>query len=304
MNFATLDADGNVADRRAGRIDDETGRRLAGLLTGGGESVGLGGVECFVRPEKEHRALVVFRGKRLAADVSDTDPQAVGVPPAAVRAGGGGGKRTEKAVRAFIGHARKILGGEPKANGVLLRGFDTPVHLPSMAERYRLRALAVAGYPMYKGLARLVGMEVAKNSSDPAEQAGIAAESWDAFDFFFIHVKATDLHGENGDFDGKRGAIEQVDAAVPRLADLLFGAGTEGQSNVLAVTGDHSTPVSLKAHSWHPVPVLLHSPTCRIDGQKTFGERACMGGGLGRLPMRHLMAVALAHAGRLTKFGA
>ncbi len=313
MNFATRDGAGNVTDRRAGRIDDETNRRLVDLLNGGGESVSLDGVECLVRSEKEHRALIVFRGEGLTADVSDTDPQAEGVAPLTPRPTSPQGERTANAVEAFVKRAGELLSGEPQANAVLLRGFDTLAPLPSMLERYRLRALAIAGYPMYKGLARLVGMEVSEGSSDPQEQAGIAAQNWKGYDFFYIHVKATDLYGENGDFDGKRKAIEQVDAAVPRLAELVFDAGpgeSSGKlppnlpSNVLVVTGDHSTPVSLKAHSWHPVPVLLCSPACRTDGQRTFGERACAAGGLGRLPMRHLMSIALAHAGRLAKFGA
>ena len=175
--------------------------------------------------------------------------------------------------------------------------FDTLTRLPSMSERYRVRPLAIAGYPMYRGLARLVGMEVHEGSSDPIRQVEIAAENWDAFDFFYIHVKDTDRCGENGDFDGKRDAIERVDAAVPRLADLLFGAESGDRSNVLVVTGDHSTPVSLKAHSWHPVPVFLSSPACRPDDRRVFGETACASGGLGRLPMvatRFLLEAAVA----------
>ncbi|MFQ5912483.1 MAG: 2,3-bisphosphoglycerate-independent phosphoglycerate mutase [Nitrospinota bacterium] len=313
MNFATVDAAGNVTDRRAGRIDDETNRRLVERLNGGGESASLDGVECFVRPEKEHRALVVFRGEGLTADVSDTDPQAVGVPPLAARATAPEGERTARAVNAFVRRAKDLLSAEPRANAALLRGLDTLAPLPSMAERYRFRALAIAGYPMYRGLARLVGMEVSAGSPDLNEQADMAAQKWNDFDFFYIHVKATDVYGENGDFDGKRGAIEQVDAVVPRIADLLFGPGggkgPDTPPNVLVVTGDHSTPVSLKAHSWHPVPVLLCSPTCRPDGRRpggdrTFGERYCAAGGLGRLPMRYLMSIALAHAGRLMKFRA
>ncbi|MFQ5692902.1 MAG: phosphoglycerate mutase, partial [Nitrospinota bacterium] len=304
MNFATLDAGGNVTDRRAGRIDDETGRRLAEALNGGGESVTLDGVECFVRAEKEHRALVVFRGEGLTADVADTDPQALGVPPLAPRATSPGGERTARAVSAFVERARDVLSEEPRANGVLLRGFDTLTRFPSMSERYRLRALAIAGYPMYRGLARLVGMEVHAGTSDPKKQMNIAAENWDAHDFFYIHVKATDLYGENGDFDGKRKAIEEVDAVVPLLTERLFPDGSGGAPNVLVVTGDHSTPVSLKAHSWHPVPLLLRSPTCRPDEARTFGEGACARGGLGRLPMQRLMSIALAHGGRLIKFGA
>lgn len=308
MNFATVDAAGNVTDRRAGRIDDETNRRLVERLNGGGEGVSLEGAQCFVRSEKEHRALVVFRGERLTADVSDTDPQALGVAPLTPRPTASQGERTARVVGAFVKRAGELLREEPRANTVLLRGFDTLARLPSMSERYRLRALAVAGYPMYRGLARLVGMEAPAGSSDLQKQVDLAAGRWDDFDFFYIHVKATDLCGENGDFDGKRDAIERVDAGVPRLAELLFKGGPgktpNAPSNVLVVTGDHSTPVPLKAHSWHPVPVLLASPTCRRDGQRTFGERSCAAGGLGRLPMRSLMSIALAHAGRLVKFGA
>ena len=294
MNFATLDEAGNITDRRAGRIDDASNRRLTDLLNQG---VKLGeGVQCFVRTEKGHRALVVIRGEGLSAEVSDTDPQRTGVPPRPARANGPSGIRSAELVNTFVTQAREILRGEPQANGVLLRGFDMLGKLPSMGERYGLRCLAIAGYPMYRGLARLVGMEVHPGSSDLEEQVRILAQNFEAFDFFYLHVKAPDLFGEDGDFEGKREAIEAVDRVMPEVVKL--------RPDVLVVTGDHSTPVSMRAHSWHPVPVLLWGARSRPDEVETFGEQACLRGGLGRLPMRHLMALALAHGGRLTKYGA
>ncbi len=304
MNFATRDRAGNITDRRAGRIDDETNRRLVDILNEGGESVHLEEVECFVRSEKEHRALAVFRRRGLSADMFDTDPQTLGVPPLPARARSSKAERTAKAVAAFIDRAHQLLADEPRANTVLLRGFDTLPNLPTLADRYRLRSYAIAYYPMYKGLAKLVGMEVDAGSSDPREQVQIAIRNWEGHDFFYVHLKATDLFGENGDFDGKKTAIETVDAALPPLVDWMFGGDSDGPCHVLIVTGDHSTPVSMKAHSWHPVPALIRSHRVRADGQKTFGERSCQTGGLGRIPMRHLMAIALANAGRLSKYGA
>jgi 2,3-bisphosphoglycerate-independent phosphoglycerate mutase len=294
VNFATLDKAGNITDRRAGRIDDALNRRLTDLLN---RRVRLGeGVECLVRTEKGHRALLVIRGEGLSAEVSDTDPQRTGVPPLPARASGPSGARSAELVNAFVSQAREVLRGEPQANGVLLRGFDMLGKLPSMGERYGLRCLAIAGYPMYRGLARLVGMEVHPASSDLEEQVRVLAQDFAAFDFFYLHVKAPDLFGEDGDFEGKQKAIEAVDEVIPQVTAL--------RPDVLVVTGDHSTPVSMRAHSWHPVPVLLWAATCRPDEVEAFGERACLRGGLGRQPMRHLMALALAHGGRLTKFGA
>ena len=294
MNFATLDKAGNITDRRAGRIDDDLNRRLTDLLNQG---IKLGeGVQCFVQTEREHRALVVIRGDGLSAEVSDTDPQRTGVPPSPARTSGSSGTRSAELVNAFVAQATELLREQPRANGVLLRGFDTLRQLPSMKEKYGLRCLAIAGYPMYRGLARLVGMEAHPGSSDLEEQIKILAQNFKAFDFFYLHVKATDLFGEDGNFEGKRQAIEAVDRVVPQIVDL--------RPDVLVVTGDHSTPASMRAHSWHPVPVLLWAARCRPDELKTFGERACLRGGLGRQLMRHLMALALAHGGRLTKYGA
>ena len=304
MNFATRDKAGNITDRRAGRIDDETNRRLVDILNEGGESVHLQDVECFVRSENGHRALVVFRRRGLSADMFDTDPQTLGVPPFPARAKSSKADRTVKAVAAFIDRAHQLLADEPRANTVLLRGFDTLRNLPTLADRYRLRSYAIAYYPMYKGLAKLVGMEVDAGSSDPSEQVQIVIRNWEDHDLFYVHLKATDLFGENGDFDGKKTAIETVDAALPPLVERMFEGEPDGSSHVLIVTGDHSTPVSMKAHSWHPVPALLRSHRARADDQKTFGERSCLTGGLGRIPMRHLMAIALANAGRLSKYGA
>lgn len=304
INFATRDAKGMITDRRAGRIDDKTNRRLVDLLNEGGESFYLKNIECFTRPEKEHRALVVFRSEGLSANLSDTDPQINDTPPLPLRANSSEAEQTAMIVTDFINRAHQLLLDEPRANTVLLRGFSTLPNIPSLADRFQLRGYAIAGYPMYKGLAKLVGMEIHAGSSNPSEQVQILINQWKEHDFFYVHFKATDLFGENGDFDGKKGAIETIDAALPPLIDKISERDSDGSSNVLVVTGDHSTPVSMKAHSWHPVPTLIHSPRVRVDSQKEFGESSCQIGGLGRIPMRNLMAIALANAGRLSKYGA
>ena len=304
INFATRDETGNISDRRAGRIDDKTNQRLVNLLSEGEESFHLKNIECFMRSEKEHRALVVFRGKGLSANLSDTDPQIIGTPPLPLRANSSEAKQTATIVTDFINRAHQLLSEETQANTVLLRGFSTLPDIPSLADRYQLRACAIADYPLYKGLAKLVGMEVHAGSPNPSEQFQILIDNWKEHDFFYLHFKDTDLFGENGDFDGKKGAIETIDAALPVLIDKMSEKDSDSSSNVLVVTGDHSTPVSMKAHSWHPVPTLIHSPRVRVDSQKEFGEIFCQAGGLGRIPMRNLMTIALANAGRLSKYGA
>jgi 2,3-bisphosphoglycerate-independent phosphoglycerate mutase len=291
-NFCTLDRAGAISDRRAGRIASDESAPLAVKL----RQVKVPGVEIFVEPVKEHRFVVVFRGDGLGGNVADTDPQATGVPPLAPVAHDKKGQRTAEVAAQFIAAAQKLLAGEPKANGLTMRGFAAAPVIDSYEEVYGLKAAAIAVYPMYKGLAQLVGMEVIGSPGTLAEEIDVLERAWGNYDFFFVHFKYTDSRGEDGNFAEKVKMIEQFDAVVPRVAAL--------KPAVLIVTGDHSTPARLAGHSWHPVPVLLVADTCRPDGLTAFGEKHALHGGLGHFPGVQLMPLALAHAQRLAKFGA
>jgi len=301
-NFCTLDADGNIADRRAGRIPTEQSAPLAIRL----REVKIPDVEVFVEPVKEHRFVVVLRGigpnqGKLGGNVADTDPQATGVPPLAPRATNPDSEKTAEVAAEFLKQAFELLAKESVANGCTMRGIASKPKLPSYEEVYGLRACAIAVYPMYKGLARLVGMDVIGEAQTLDQQMDLLAEHWEQYDFFFIHFKYTDSTGEDGDFDAKVRRTEEVDACVPRI--MQMGANSSGP-DVMIVTGDHSTPAMLVGHSWHAVPTLLVADHCRTDGCETFGEAECLRGGLGQFESKHLMTLALANAGRLTKFGA
>jgi 2,3-bisphosphoglycerate-independent phosphoglycerate mutase len=291
-NFCTLDAGGKISDRRAGRIPTEESAPLAIRL----RNVKIPGLEIFVEPVKEHRFVVVLRGTGLEGRVHDTDPQVTGVPPLDPVASDPGSKKTADVAKEFIRQARELLAGEKKANGLTLRGFSGKPKLPSYEEVYGLKAAAIAVYPMYKGLARLVGMDIIGKAQSLDEQMTVLEENWSKYDFFFIHFKYTDSTGEDGNFDGKVKRTEEFDAAVPRITAL--------KPDVLIVTGDHSTPSMLASHSWHPVPTLLSAKFCRTDACEKFGESECLRGGLGQFEAKHLMTLALANAQRLGKYGA
>jgi 2,3-bisphosphoglycerate-independent phosphoglycerate mutase len=292
-NLATLDGAGNITDRRAGRIpDDEAGAVVAKLRDG----VHIDGVEVVLVPEAQHRVLVVLRGEGLDARVTDTDPQTTGVPPLTPEAKVPDAKRTAEVVAELDEQVRKVLADQPKANTLLLRGFDSHRELPSMQQRYGVNPAAVAIYPMYRGIARLVGMEVLPKPADLDGQVAQLAEHWDRFDYFFLHHKYTDSAGEDGDFDRKVAAIETLDVAIPAIVDL--------GPDVIVVTGDHATPSQMAAHSWHAVPALMWGARVGRDGTERFGERWCAGGLLGIRPTKDLMPIALAAAGRLAKYGA
>ncbi len=292
-NFATVDEKGNIVDRRAGRISTEENQRVGRKLRDG---VRLVGAELFVEPVKDHRVLFVLRGEDLSGDLEDTDPQAEGVPPLPPRGTSPGGERTAEIVSDFIRQAARVLSDEKKANMVTLRGFAKHRPYPSLMDRFRLRSLCLANYPMYRGVAFLVGMDIHAVLPDIASQVRVLAEKRSEYDFFFLHDKTPDKTGEDGDFDGKVAAIEVLDGFVPEILKL--------DPDVLVVTGDHSTPSALRSHSWHPVPVLLHSRYARLGLNEGFDEVECLRGSLGRLATRDLMALVLAHAGRLRKFGA
>ena len=294
FNFCTLDAAGNITDRRAGRISTEENRRLVARLR---EIRPPAGAQLFVETEAEHRGALIVRGAGLGHRLGDTDPQHTGVPPLEVTALDAAAQPTAAAVRAFVAAAHQTLRDEPRANGLLLRGFDSLPQIPSLAERFRLRPVCIATYPMYRGLARLVGMEMPPAPARLADFPAAIAAHRDGRDLFFVHVKYTDKAGEDGDFERKRAVVEEVDGLLPALLD--------GGFDTVVVTADHSTPVGHKAHSWHPVPALLWAPGRAFrDGVTSFSESACVGGALGRLPLRFLIAEALAAAGKLAKFGA
>jgi len=291
-NFCTLDSAGLIADRRAGRIASEESFKVVERL----QAVRIPGVETFVKPVKEHRFVVVFRAPGLDGAVADTDPQAVGVAPLDPQPASPAAARTADVAKEFVRQAREILASEPKANGMVLRGFAAKPALPSYEELYGLRAAAIAVYPMYKGLARLAGMTLVGQAQSLDQQIDELARHWNDYDFFFLHFKYTDSTGEDGNFADKVRRIEELDRALPRIEHL--------RPDVLVVTGDHSTPSRLKSHSWHPVPTLLVADTCRPDGLAAFSERDCLRGGFGIFPAKHLMLLAMAHAGRFGKFGA
>jgi 2,3-bisphosphoglycerate-independent phosphoglycerate mutase len=291
-NFCTLDAQGNISDRRAGRIPSEESGPLAISL----RKVSIPGVEVFVEPVKEHRFVVVFRGEGLGGNVADTDPQKTGVPPLDPVAHDAASKKTAQIAKEFYTQAVKLLAGQPKANGLTMRGFSAAPNIASYEEVYGLKAAAIAVYPMYKGLAQLVGMTIVGKPNSLAEEIDVLEKEWNNYDFFFVHFKYTDSRGEDGNFEEKVRMIEQFDSIVPRVTAL--------KPMVLIVTGDHSTPARLASHSWHPVPTLLVSETCRPDGLTAFGEKQALQGGLGHFPGAQLMALAMAHAERLGKFGA
>jgi 2,3-bisphosphoglycerate-independent phosphoglycerate mutase len=293
-NFATLDEAGNIVDRRAGRIPSEESAPLVERL----KQISLPGVETEVRQVKEYRFAVVMRGENLNGDIDDTDPQQTGVPPLPAVARTPAAEPTAELFNQWIAKACEVLADNPKANGLTLRGFATDPNLPSFQDSYGLNPACVSVYPMYRGVSQLVGMEVVQFSGEtPEDEFAALARAWGEHDFFFVHVKKTDSKGEDGDFAGKAHVIEGVDAALPLLLEL--------NPDVLIVTGDHSTPARLRTHSWHPVPFLLWAPaTIRPDDQNSFGERACARGGLGNFSALDTIPLALAHAGRLEKFGA
>ena len=293
LNLATLDAQGNITDRRAGRPTDAEGRRVAEKLRAALEAPE--GVELHLLPVKEHRIAMVLRGAGLHAGLADTDPQETGVPPLPARATNPAAEPTAEIVQSLLDQARTILADEATTHALLARGFDQFQGFPGFEERFGLSAVAIAKYPMYRGVARLVGMAIEGVPTSDAETVALTEEYWGRYDFYFLHFKATDARGEDGDFDAKVAAIEDIDALLPRLTAL--------QPDVLIVTGDHSTPAGYAAHSWHHVPLLLASRWSRPTAD-TFGEDRCRLGDLGTIPGQELMTLALAHAGRLAKYGA
>jgi 2,3-bisphosphoglycerate-independent phosphoglycerate mutase len=292
-NFCTVDAGGIVIDRRAGRIQTEKCVDLCGKLR---RQLHVPGVDMFIEPVREHRLVIVFRGDNLGDQVEDTDPQAEGVPTLDPVASDAASGRTAEIAKEFLRQARRVLADESPANMVMLRGFAKLPAIAPMIKVYGVDAVALAVYPMYRGLAKLVGMRIADAGKSLGEQVVSLRREWSSGDFFFIHFKYTDSTGEDGNFAAKVARIEELDGAIPGIAEL--------NPDVLIVTGDHSTPSLLKSHSWHPVPTLLVAKTCRPDSATSFGETECSRGGLGHFLAKDLLPLALAHASRLGKYGA
>lgn len=296
-NFATVDEKGVLTDRRAGRIPTDENKRICAKLQR--QIKRIEDVSVQIEPVMDHRFALLLRGPGLGSGVADTDPQKTGVKPLPVTAQDRGSRKTARIAERFVTQATAILKDEVKANAVLLRGFGKLPKIPKMQELYKLTPAVIAGYPMYRGLARLIGMEILPlelGDERLEEKTRLLREHWERFDFFFIHVKRTDSTGEDGNFSRKVELIEEFDAHLPPILEL--------RPDVLAITADHSTPVPLKSHSWHPVPLLLHSRYVRPREGRRFTESDCYKGGLGRFRAVELMPELLAHGLKLQKFGA
>ncbi len=292
-NFCTLDVGGNILDRRAGRLDTEISKELIQLLN----TIKIDGVEFFINPILEHRFSFVMRKKSLSADLEGTDPLKLGVPPREVLALTQAAKPAADLLNLFLRKAREVLKDKHPANMIMLRGFAKFPIIPAFAEKYQLKPAAIAVNGMYRGVSKLVGMDVLNlGGGSLNDEVTKLEETWENYDFFYMHYKKTDTCGESGDFDGKCRAIEVFDAMLPRILAL--------NPNVLIITGDHSSPAVMRSHSWHPVPLLLHAKYVRSNRASEFGETACNRGALGIIPATSVMPLALAHAGRIEKFGA
>jgi len=291
-NFCTVDDKGLITDRRAGRISTERCAELTEEL----RKIDLDGAKLFVEPVREHRFVLVLRGDGLTDEVADTDPQKEGVAVLEARSTAAGGDATAALVGKFAKEAGEYLADKAPANQLLLRGFATRPSWPSMAEVFKLRPAAIAHYPMYRGLAKLVGMERLDVGPTIEDSLATLKENWGKFDYFFVHYKDTDSAGEDGDFERKVEKLEEVDAAIRGIVEM--------EPDVLMVGGDHSTPATMAAHSWHPVPFMMKARNTRADACTMFNERALQNGSLGTIPAKEVLPLAMAHAGRLAKYGA
>ena len=294
INFATIDnKTGKIIDRRAGRLETEENSRICKKLR---ENLKIERAELFIETVKEHRAALILRGENLEEHLLDTDPQKNDCAPLPPEATDEKANETKRIVASIIDQAKEILKDEKAANMLLFRGFAKFKPHKSIEERYGLKSLAIAQYPMYKGLARLIGMDIAPQPQTPEEEIKLLEANFNKYDFFFIHFKKTDSLGEDGNFKAKVKEIEKIDRLIPGVLRL--------RPDVVVVSCDHSTPARLKAHSWHPVPTILYSQYCRPDDVRNFDEVSCIKGSLGRMPTVNLMGIALANALRLKKFGA
>ena len=290
-NFCTVDQQGLILDRRAGRIPTEASIPLCKEL----DQIKVDDVRLNVYPVEGYRFVLHLQGDGLSDMVTETDPQRTGMPPLEVQAQAPEAERTVRAVREFVSKAREVLKDEQRANMLLLRGFSTLPHLPPMGEAYGVNPAAIAAYPMYRGLARIAGMKVIPTGKSFSNELDTLRQHYQEHDFFYVHYKPADAAGEDGNFEAKVKALEDLDGYLPRLLEL--------EPDVLVITGDHSTPAIMAAHTWHPVPLLLHSRWTLGEGIESFCERTCATGSLGTLPASQVMLLALAHSGKLAKFG-
>lgn len=293
-NFATIDDNGVITDRRAGRIATEINQKICKLLQE--KITEIDGVKVIIKPGKEHRFVVVFRGKELVDGISDADPQVTGKKIKYAEALRSESKESANIVNKFIDKALEVLKEQHPANAVLLRGIAKHPGLPSMNELFKLKPAAIATYPMYRGLAKLVGMNVLNAGETISDEFISLRDNYQQYDFFYVHIKKTDSYGEDGNYEAKVKIIEELDDCIPRMLEL--------NPDVIAITGDHSTPAALAAHSWHPNPFLLYSRYIRVDGVKYFSENEFVKGGLGRFPAMEAMQLMLANALKLKKYGA
>jgi 2,3-bisphosphoglycerate-independent phosphoglycerate mutase len=291
-NFCTIKS-GLVTDRRAGRIPTSETERFCKIINSQVEKVE--GCDVIIKPGKSHRFAVIFRGKNLTDRLTDADPHKDNKPFVYTSARSPEAEFSARVVNSFIERVMDILKVEPVANGALLRGFSLKPDITPFTAKYAMKALAIATYPMYRGIAKVLGMDVRDEPANYDEAIAILKKNYNDYQFFFFHVKETDLAGEDGNFEEKVQAIENVDRFLPEIAGL--------DPNTLIITGDHSTPCPMKGHSWHPVPALIVTKTGETDGQ-VFHEKNCRAGSIGTIYSKDLMSLALAHGGRLDKYGA
>ena len=290
-NFCTVDADGLLVDRRAGRIPTELSSPICDRL----DQIDLDGVQVDVFAVQDYRFVLRLRGDGLSEAVSETDPQQNGVSALPVRALHPAAEKTAGLVNRFVEEAARLLSEEERANMLLLRGFAQLPSLPAMGDVYRLNPAAIAAYPMYRGLATVAGMKIIRTGRTFADEVETLRDNFDGHDFFFIHYKPADAAGEDGDFDAKVQRLEELDPLIPAIREL--------EPDVFMVAGDHATPAITAGHSWHPVPFMLNSSLTRGEGIESFDERACRLGAIGSIPATNVMLLGMSHAGKMTKFG-
>lgn len=290
-NFCTVDSEGALVDRRAGRIPTELSAPLCERMN----RIELEGVQVDVFSVQDYRFVLRLRGLGLSELVSGTDPQITGVPPLASEPQEPSAEKTAKLVNEFLRQAQQLLAEEERGNMVLLRGFAQLPNLPPMGEVYSLDPVGIAAYPMYRGLATVAGMNVIPTGRTFGDEVETLRKHFDGHDFFFIHYKPADAAGEDGDFEAKVKRLEELDPFIPQIRQL--------NPDVFMVAGDHATPAIMAGHSWHPVPFMVHSKLTLGEGIPAFNERTCAQGSIGRIPATQIMLMALAHAGKLAKFG-
>ncbi len=290
-NFCTVDKAGNLLDRRAGRIKSEYSMPLCDEL----DTIEIPGVEVRIFPVQDYRFVALFRGEGLDQNITETDPQITGVPPRSVQALNQNAQKTAAAANLLIEKAQQLLSHRDVANMIMLRGFSKLPDLPDFGDSYKLNPAAIAAYPMYRGLAKVLGMNIIKTGTTFRDEIDTIRQHIDEHDFFYLHYKPADAAGEDGDFDAKVRALEELDTFIPDILSM--------NPDVLVVAGDHATPSIMASHGWQPVPLLINSSLTPGEGIKAFDERSCSLGSIGQISATNVMFLALAHAGKLTKFG-